>query len=523
MGLTCALLVRVLMFCTVSTLWGKPPLPEDGESRTRLRNAASLPGPGDVVGGKYQLLRRLGEGGTGVIYEAVHMRLRQPLAIKVLRPDVSDVGEVLARFEREARITAMLRSIHAARVVDVDMLPNGLPYIVMELLEGVDLDSDLNATGPMAVEDATDITHQVAEAMSEAHDLGIVHRDLKPSNLFVCRVGGRRLIKVLDFGISKMEGDSRITSSNVYFGTPCYAAPEQLRAAVNADTRSDIWSLGVILFELLTARTPFEGNAVAVIAKVAADPIPLASEFRPDLPRGLVRIIVRALQRDPLRRFQSMREMAAAMAPFGPARSAAQLVADLRGARGRLGEILISDGLLTARQLDDALTEQRRSGQLLGRVLLERNLVSRVDLLTALAKQQGITGASLPAMAPEPDAPNGPVGPTLPMARLVRQRERRSRRIVLVVLVAAVGLAIAVAAAALLHAAVTATTPVRSLVPGAGQDQAPRADATLELRPTASTVVASPPPTPSHAATSAPHTNTAPAPHAAKRFEPDSL
>src|SRR5258708_11551455 len=169
-------------------------------SGERSRGAAgSLPQPGDIVAGKYELVRQIGQGGMAVVYEAMRLRLHQRLAIKVLRPDIQDLQQVLARFEREARATAQLRSVHTARVVDVDTLADGLPYIVMEYLEGVDLDAALQASGPMPVEQAVDIAMQVADAMAEAHSLGTVHRDLKPANLFVCHIGNRPVIKVRDF------------------------------------------------------------------------------------------------------------------------------------------------------------------------------------------------------------------------------------------------------------------------------------------------------------------------------------
>jgi serine/threonine-protein kinase len=334
----------------------------------------------------------------GVVYEAIHLRLRQRLAIKVLRPDVHDFNEVLARFEREAQVTAQLRSIHAARVIDVDTLPGGLPYIVLEFLEGRDLEVELAQTGAMPVADAVDMTLQVIEAMAEAHSLGIVHRDLKPSNLFVCRVQGRRVIKILDFGISRTQDDqrqskARLTAVDAYIGTPHYAAPEQLRGAVNADARSDIWSLGVVLFELLTGRPPFDGAPMEVIAKVLADPIPWPLDARPDMPRELARVVMRALQRDPAQRFQTMRELGAAISTFGPTQTASAAVADVQRGRGRLGEILVKDGLLTQANLERALAEQRNSGKMLGQVLLDMGFVAQADLLTALAKQQGIVVA----------------------------------------------------------------------------------------------------------------------------------
>ena len=319
------------------------------------------------------------------------MRLRQRVAIKVLRPDHSGTAEVLARFEREAWITAQLRSIHSARVIDVDRLPSGLPYIVLEYLEGTDLEAELLSVGPLPIPEAIDVVMQVAGAMKEAHSLGIVHRDLKPSNLFVCRVGERRVMKILDFGISRVEhGAERITCDSSYIGTPLYAAPEQLRDSAGADARSDVWSLGVVLFEMLTGRTPFTGAGAQVIARVMVDPVPWPCQLRADIPPELARVVLRALERDPEQRFQTMGDFSEALAPFGFIESAAAAIAGGQRSRGRLGEILVADGLLSSADLERALGEQRRTGVLLGRVLVDLGLVAQADLLAALAKQQGI-------------------------------------------------------------------------------------------------------------------------------------
>jgi serine/threonine-protein kinase len=343
-----------------------------------------------VLGGKYTVVRKLGEGAMGVVYEATHVRLRQRLAVKVLRPDLQDQEELLARFEREARITAQLRSIHTARVVDVDTTDAGAPYLVMEYLEGRDLAAELYETGGLAVPEAVDIALQIASAMQEAHENGVVHRDIKPANLFVCRAGGRRVMKVLDFGVSD-DGDreGRITHGDGV-GTPCYAAPEQLLDAAMADARSDVYSLGSVLYEMLSGRPPFEGSATLVVARVLSQPRPPLGRLRQGLPPGLERIVMKAIERDPDARFPTMLALAAALAPYGMPRSTTDAIGEAHGPRTRLGEILVADGLVSPAELGQALMEQRRTGRLLGAVLLDLGVVSRADLLAALAKQQGI-------------------------------------------------------------------------------------------------------------------------------------
>jgi serine/threonine protein kinase len=334
----------------------------------------------------------------GVVYEARHIRLNQRLAVKVARPELAtSCGSLRAQFDREAAASAHLKSVHVARAIDVDELPNGLPYVVMEYLTGRGLDVELEATGPMAVDMAVDVATQVTDVMAEAHALGIVHRDLKLANLFVSHASGRLIVKVLDFGIATTSSDDGSSAYNgAFIGTPCYMAPEQALGGVG-DPRSDVWSLGVILFELLTGHTPFEGSALSVLRQVLIEPVPSMRPFRPELPLEFERSVTKALEREPARRFQTMQEMRAAIAPFLPAQSTAVFLANLQKSHDRVGDILVADGLLTDVDLERALAAQHAisspsgsSGKLLGRVLLAMGLVAQADLLAALAKQQAL-------------------------------------------------------------------------------------------------------------------------------------
>lgn len=283
----------------------------------------ALPQPGQIVAGKYQLVRVLGEGGMGVVYEAEHVRLKQRVALKMLLPELLRVEDLVRRFEREARASSQLRSRHTARVMDVDHTPDGVPYMVMEFLEGRDLDAELQARHALPLDEAVDYVLQAAGAMDEAHGLGIVHRDLKPSNIFIAREhDGRRVAKILDFGISKVsnEGDAKLTSAEAVMGTAMYMAPEQVRSARNVDARADIWSLGVILYELLAGRAPFVGTPTQVVAAIVMDdPEPLESLVQ--VPPALAAIVSRCLTREPARRFQSVRELMAGLLPFAHADS----------------------------------------------------------------------------------------------------------------------------------------------------------------------------------------------------------
>jgi eukaryotic-like serine/threonine-protein kinase len=260
--------------------------------------------PGQLLAGKYRVEHVLGEGGMGIVLLAMNEALGQRVAIKLLRTGTFGQGEALARFEREARAAARLRTEHVARVLDVGKLEDGSPYMVLEYLQGNDLSHYIDGAPPLAVADAVDWLLQASEAVAEAHSLGIVHRDLKPKNLFLTTtVDGRNKVKVLDFGISKtVEGphqDFALTRTSEIIGSPSYMSPEQLKSARDVDHRTDIWALGVILYELLTKQVPFGGNTITeLVVSVLQDPTPDVRAIRPDVPEGIAVAIARCLAKD---------------------------------------------------------------------------------------------------------------------------------------------------------------------------------------------------------------------------------
>ena len=278
---------------------------------------------GEVIADKYLVERVLGKGGMGIVYLAKHLQLGERVAIKLLRTKTLKNAELVERFLREGRTAARLRSEYVARVRDVGTLPSGAPYLVMEYLDGRDFDAVLAEHGALDPRVAVKYMLQACEALAEAHAMGIVHRDLKPANLILTRKrDGTTAIKIIDFGISKLVASEApgpaITQASMMMGSPLYMAPEQMTSARDVDARSDVFSLGAMLYHLLTSKPPFVGNtAVDVFERISLGP-PSPRAVRPDLPAGIEAVTSRCLRKNPDDRYADVAALAAALAPFGP-------------------------------------------------------------------------------------------------------------------------------------------------------------------------------------------------------------
>jgi serine/threonine protein kinase len=306
-----------------------------GSNATDAPTSPLLVRPGTVVAGKFRVERVLAEGGMGVVVAATHIQLDRPVALKFLRADISSDLEALARFTREAKAAAQLKSEHVAHVLDVGVTDDGTPYMVMEYLEGHSLYRVLQTNGPLGFTAAADYAIQACEGLAEAHARGIVHRDVKPDNLFLVeRAPGWRSIKILDFGISKIAlSDGNNIATGVIMGSPCYMSPEQLRSTATVDHRTDLWSLGATLYELLTDKAAFDASLTLpeLVATILHKAPPPLTEIRPDVPVELAAVIDRCLEKDREARYSSAAELARALSPFAPerARSAVERAASM--------------------------------------------------------------------------------------------------------------------------------------------------------------------------------------------------
>ncbi len=272
--------------------------------------------------GDYDLVRELGEGGFGTVYEARKLRIDKPVALKVLHPHMVKDAEVVGRFQREARAAARFRHPHIVSVADVGEA-SGAHFIEMELLDGESLKSRLTREGRLSARDTVDVLIPVFSAVSAVHDEGIVHRDLKPANVFLTEpLPGVVHPKLLDFGIAKLRDTSReLTESDAFLGSVAYMAPEQMYDAKSADARSDQWSLAVMAYECLTGRLPFRANSVPeAVTAVLSGSFPRPRELAPDIPAPLEDAVLRAMERDPQRRHASVKDFGALLLSYASAR-----------------------------------------------------------------------------------------------------------------------------------------------------------------------------------------------------------
>jgi serine/threonine-protein kinase len=275
---------------------------------------------GNVLNGRYLIEEPLGSGGMGNVYAARHVKLGTRLAIKVLLPELLSDADAISRFAREARASAKIADENVVRILDVGQLDSGVPYMVMEFLEGQDAAAYLKEHGRLSVEHAIDAMLQSCAALGAAHAMNIIHRDIKPSNLFfVPRAAGRPLVKMLDFGVSKIVSSgnhkaSQMTKAGSILGSPGYVPPEQWFHTNTADKRSDIWALGILFYEFLTGRVPFEAPSVPVLAtKIAYDPPLPPRRLRDEIPADVETVVLRCLEKSPDDRFQDVTSMAVAL------------------------------------------------------------------------------------------------------------------------------------------------------------------------------------------------------------------
>jgi serine/threonine-protein kinase len=384
----------------------------------------ALPEEGSILAGRYRVGQTLGKGGMGVVVEATHLQLGTRVAIKVLRKEALDEPTMLERFLREARSAAQLRGEHVCRVTDFGTTDDGIPFMVMEHLEGEDLKTILDASGPLDPTLTATYILQACIGVAEAHALGIVHRDLKPGNLFLARLpDGRSSIKLLDFGIAKSTAttiDGSLTSTTKAMGSPAYMSPEQLMASTTLDARSDVWSLGVTMFELLTENRPFDGDTPYELAlRIANEP---AAPIPDTVPPELAKIVARCLTKDREKRIQSVADLAAALAPL--VRNGKELAASARAAlasptgatprASRSHDIPSSPATeTTLRGASGAITSDTRSRS---RLLLPLALVFTTLLVVAgvmvWRSRDSADGTDrTPAASPDPKPAPPPVAP----------------------------------------------------------------------------------------------------------------
>lgn len=301
-----------------------------------------VPRPGQsVLGGKYFVDGVIGVGGMGIVLAATHVALGQRVAMKFLLRNANDRDlRARERFLREARMMVSVHSEHVVRVMDVGALESGVVYMIMEHLSGTDMGTLIARHGELAISQAVDCVLHALDALGAAHAIGVIHRDIKPSNLFLAhRPDGSSLIKVLDFGVSKWTAENdalslTITNPGTMLGSPLYMSPEQVRNSREVDNRTDIWSVGVVLFEMLTRGLPFVGDSVvAVAASIVGDEPRRLRDYRPEVPEDLERVVMRCLSKNPEERFATTEELATALMPYATEDEARRASKSLRTVR----------------------------------------------------------------------------------------------------------------------------------------------------------------------------------------------
>lgn len=280
--------------------------------------------PGMVIDGKYSIVRLIGEGGMGAVYEGVNQLIRRRVAIKVLHAGTKDSAGVVERFEREAQAAGCIGSDHILEVLDLGSLPNGDRYMVMEFLDGESLADRIRGLGRMSPQDITPLLRQALVGLDAAHRAGIVHRDLKPDNIYILKekAGRPNFVKIIDFGISKfnsLSGDMSMTRTGAVMGTPYYMSPEQAKGAGSVTAQTDLYSMGVIAFEALTGRVPFDGQTFNdLMFKIVLSEMPDLEEIVPGIDAGFAAIVRKAMHKDMSQRFQDCEEFIAALDRWSP-------------------------------------------------------------------------------------------------------------------------------------------------------------------------------------------------------------